>query len=233
MAYLADLLITESFYLSGIVSREFEQVTGQQMSDGLKLLNSLIAFKSSDLSSIPYFDLVTIPGVIGQERYFVPNLLAVESLTFNIGPIRYSMLEEDRTVYFGTPRVDNIQALPYSYHLERTLDGSYLYIYFTPAGAYPLNIMGKFGLLAVTQFQDLALTLDLYYIEYLRYALAQYICDFYKVSLAPSVLRKLEEYELKIRDLSPVDLVMEKLSTLQQDTSINYGDVNIGKGWRP
>jgi len=26
---------------------------------------------------------------------------------------------------------------------------------------------------------------------------------------------------------------MEKLSTLQQDTSINYGDVNIGKGWRP
>lgn len=233
MPYSADRLITESFYLSGVISREFEQISGQQMADGLKLLNSLIAFKSSDLSSIPYFKLITIPGVIGQEVYFVENLLSIESMTFNIGTIRYSMMEESRTTYFGLSRVDDITALPYSYHLERTLDGSNVYIYFTPAGAYPLNIMGKFALLTVTQFQDLSLTLDRYYIEYLRYALAQYICDFYHISLPPGEARKLEEYELKIRDLSPVDLSMEKLSTLQLDTSINYGDVNIGKGWRP
>ena len=41
MAYLASTLITRSFYLSQILSRELQTITGTEMSDGLYLLNEI------------------------------------------------------------------------------------------------------------------------------------------------------------------------------------------------
>lgn len=234
MAYTVQQLITKAWYLSGIVSRRLQTVTADQLQEGFDLLNALLAIKSANNRLIPYYNLIQIPGVVGQEVYFVPNLISVETLTFNIGTIRYSMLEQDRTVYFGQPRVDGLQALPYSYHLERTLNGSNIYIYFTSAGAFPLNIMGKFGLAQVTgYFQDLSLTMDLYYIEYLRYALAEYMSADYNMILQPQVEKKLSEYEQMITDISPIDLTIQKLSTLQKNITINYAIANFSDGWLP
>ncbi len=233
MAYTAQKLITRAWYLSGIVARELQTVTGDQITEGLDLLNALLAIKTANNRLIPYYDTVNFTGVIGQERYNIDNLINVESLTFNIGAVRYSMLEMDRVTYFGTPRVNNIQALPYSFHVERTLNGAYIYVYFTPQSNYPFEIVGKFSLDSVTLDQDLSLTLDAFYIEYLRYALAEYMCNDYNISLTPQVSKKLDDYEQIITDISPIDLTIQKLSTLQQNTSINYGDVNIGQGWRP
>lgn len=233
MAYTALQLITRAYYLSGIVSRGLQTPTGDQIFDGLYLLNSLLAIKTANNRLIPYYKLLTFSGIQGVEVYYIPTLINIESVTFNIGPIRYSMLEVDRVTYFGSPRIDNLNALPYQYYLERTLGGANLYIYFLPAGNYPLNVYGKFSLTAVSLNQDLSLTLDAYYIEYLRYALSEYMCADYNITLQPQVQQKLNEYEQLITDISPIDLTIQKLSTLQQDNSINYGDVNIGKGWRP
>lgn len=234
MAYTVQQLITKSWFLSGIVARGLQTVTGAQVTEGFELLNALLAIKTANTRLIPYFKLIQIAGVVGQEVYFVPNLISAETVTFNIGPIRYSMLEQDRTVYFGNPRVDNISALPYSYHIERTLGGANLYIYFTSAGAFPLNIMGKFGLSQVISLtQDLSLTMDLFYIEYLRYALAEYMCADYNIILQPQVQQKLNEYEQIITDISPIDFTVQKLSTLQKNITINYAIANFSDGWLP
>ena len=55
MAYTARMLITRAYYLSQIVSRQLQEVSGEQIEDGLFLLNALLQFKSTDLREIPYF----------------------------------------------------------------------------------------------------------------------------------------------------------------------------------
>src|ERR1017187_9117152 len=107
MAYSALDLITRAYYLSQVVSRELQVVSGTQITDGLYLLNSLIDFKNSDLREIPYYNELDFNAVQGQEKYTIPNLLSVDSLTFNIGPVRYAMTEETRVGYFANYRIDN------------------------------------------------------------------------------------------------------------------------------
>lgn len=233
MAYTAQKLITRAWYVSGIVARNLETVTGDQLSDGLDLLNALLDFKANDLRLIPYFSRYAFNMIVGQETYFIPNLLEVETLTFNIGSVRYSMLPVDRVKYFGTGRVDNITSLPYNYHIERGLGGATIYVYFLPDQAYASNLSGKFGLTDVAINTDLLTVYDPFYIEYLRYALAEFMCDEYEVEFQPSPSRRLATYIAKLTDLSPPDLSITKLSSLQSDVGINYADVNVGRGWRP
>jgi len=230
----ARTLITKAYYLSGIVSRTFQTVTGAQLSDGLELLNEILSVRSVDSSKIPYFKELDITAVAGQEEYFVDGLIHVETLTFNIGDVRYSMSSKTRDPYFGDARVDNINTLPFSWHVERTLGGSNLYIYFKPDTAYPLKLWGKFGLDSVaTADVDLSLTYDNFYLVFLKYLLARYICDDYNINMPPMAISKLKQLEKLVSDVSPLDLTIEKISSFNVQSGINYGDVNIGRGWRP
>lgn len=233
MPYTTTELITRSYYLSGVVPKGFARPTGEQINEGLQMLNALLSIKTADQRLIPYFQEYEFTAVVGQETYFIPNLILPETLTFNIGTVRYSTIPQDRRTYFGSGRVDNIQSLPYQCHYERVKDGSNLYVYFTPANNYLFKIWGKFALASVTLEQDLDLTLSMFYIEYLRYALAEYICQEFNVTFKPQSEKKLAEFENTLVDISPLDLTMSKMSSLQQDAGINYADVNIGRGWRP
>lgn len=234
MSYLVSELITNSWYLSGIVARNQETVTGDQMSDGFDLLNALLSFKTALQRLVPYFSQYQFNAVAGTETYFVPNLVKAETLVFYINNIRYSMFYQSRKVYFGNARVEGIQSLPFDWHIERCLGGANLYMYFLPQSNYPITLWGKFGLMEVTSLdQDLETTYDTFYIEYMRYALAEYMCSENNIEFQPQSQKKLNEYENIIMDISPMDLSVTKISTLQGETGINWGDVNIGKGWRP
>lgn len=233
MAYSALQLITRAYYLSGIVARDLQTVTGPQISDGLLLLNSILDFKSSDLRLIPYFTEYFFTAVQGQEMYFIPNLNYIDTFTFNIGVVRYSMNDMSRKDYFSTPRVDNIQSLPFSYRPERVLNGMNVYVYFTPEAAYDFRIWGKFDLTDVTLDQDMSLTYDLFYLEYLRHALANYICNDYGVTLPDAVMRQYKEIEKKLMDVSPADLKIQKATYFSARPGMDWQSVNLYKGWWP
>lgn len=233
MAYSALTLITRSWYLSGIVARNLETVSGDQITDGLFLLNVLLDFKASDIRLIPYFTRYAGVFVVGQEKYTIPDLYEIETMTFNIGDVRYPMSSTTRDVYFGNGRVNNITSLPFQYHLERVKGGSDVYVYFLPDQAYIFNLSGKFALTDVTLNQDMSLTYDQFYLEYLRYALAKFMCDEYSIAFAPEKAEMLKTYEKKLMDVSPPDLAMQKMSFLGTPTAINWGMVNIGRGWTP
>lgn len=233
MAYTVTELITRAYYLSQVVSRELEQVSGQQLNDGLVYLNALLSLKSAHTRVIPYYQEYDFTAVIGQEEYFVPNLVAPETLTFNIGPVRYSTMPSSRRPYFGAGRVDNITSLPFNWHFERVLNGSNIFLYFLPDQAYPIKIWGKFGFVNVTLNEDLLTVYDEYYIDYLRYRLALRICSEYGIPMQPQTMDELRELEEAVTDVSPPDLTLSKISCLQGSTGINWGDVNLGRGWRP
>lgn len=329
MAYTAATLVTRSWYLSGIVARNLQVPTGDQITDGLMMLNALLDFKQIETDLIPYWTYIEMPLVGGQEFYFLPNIAAVESATFNIGVVRYPMDSTHRRAYFGSSRVDNIQTLPFNWNFNRGEGGGTLGVYFLPQDNYPLKMMAKFFLNDVTLQTDLTnvyansssgfvsgfsvtsqgmnftslptITIsdppkggrtatgsavvsngvvtsisvtdpgqgylsaptvtiiggggtgatatasissftflqtrnagyDTSYIEYLRYALAQYMCSEYGILFNPESEKILKAMERKLMYISPPDLSMEKLSILCAGSSINWADVNIGKGWRP
>lgn len=232
MAYTTLQLINNAYYESGIVSRGFETVSGQQAHDGLQFLNDLIADKTVENGLIPYYQEYDFAAVIGQEKYFIPDLIEVETFVFFIDTVRYQTENRARREYFGTSRADNIQSLPGSWHMERCFQGANLYIYFKPDQNFPLTLWGQFRLQQVVINQDLSLTLDRFYINYLKFDLAARLCAEYNYSVPPGVEKALKKYIDNISKKSgPMDLRLIKLSTLQRRGGINYGIVNLGHGW--
>ncbi len=231
--YTTTDLINRAYYLSQVVSRELEQVSGQQISDGLIWLNALLSLKSAYSRVIPYYTEYQFNAVPTVEEYFVPNLVQAETLTFNIGPVRYSTQPTSRRSYFGSGRVDNIYSLPFNWHFERVLNGSNIFMYFVPDQNYPIKIWGKFGFDNVALGQNLLTLYDEYYIDYLRYRLALRICSEYGIPMQPQAMDEMKELEEAMVDVSPPDMTLTKYSSLQGDTGINWGDINIGRGWRP
>jgi hypothetical protein len=227
-------LITKAFYLSGIVSKEFQTVGGDQLQEGLELLNDVLSVQSLDAKRIPFFKEYNFNAVTGQEKYFIPGLISAETFTFFIDNVRFSTTVENRDRYFGYPRAEGIESLPYSYRLERVKDGSDLYVYFLPADNYPMTIWGKFDLDEVASVdEDLSAIYERDYLTYLRYLLAEYICTEYNVTMQPNVMEKLKELENQVEWISPKDLTTKKISTLTDDDHINWADANLGRGWRP
>lgn len=233
MAYTALELITRAYYLSQVVSRSLMTVSGEQISDGLFLLNNILDFKNSDLREIPYYQQYIFNTVQGQEMYFIPNLLSVDTMTFNIGPVRYAMSEETRSSYFGQYRIDNVQSLPFQYRMERELDGMNVYMYFVPSQVFVMKIWGKFGLTSVTLQQDMSLAYDLFYMEYLRHALAVYICNEYGATVPDGVMRQYLILEKKIMDVSPADLSLHNLNYFGNSPGLNWAVINLSGGWLP
>lgn len=231
MAYSAIELINNAYYTSGMVGRGFKIPSASQTKDGLRLLNQLLTDKAIQSKIIPYFSHLTISCVVGQEIYFVPNLIFLEELTFELSTVRYALMSVSRSDYFGLPRADGIITLPNTYFFERQKGGANIYLYPLPNLNFPLNITGKFALSTVTLTTDLQTLLDDFYISYLEYDLANRICSSNNITLPAQAATTLAEYKNQLVDISPLDLTIDKFSTLSKERPINYGDVNFGRGW--
>lgn len=234
MAYLTSQLISDSYYLSGIVSRDFETVTGAQTSDGLRLLNEVIADRTIDESTIPYTDRYTLTAVPGQSEYSIPDIIDIDVFVFYINSLRYQTRNQGRQDYFGSFRPTNIQSLPWNWHFERQFGGGKLFLYFVPDTNYPLEIWGSFRLSSVTLFQDLSLTLDQFYTNFLQYLLAERLCQFNSYRVPANVSMQLQKYFKWISNSTNIlDLRQQKLSSLSGGEAINYAIVNLSGGWLP
>jgi len=233
MAYTVTKLITESFGLSGLINPGLQVPSGAQIYKGLDLLNSLLAVKTGDSRLIPYFTQHTFNTVVGQEEYFIPDLIFIETLTFEYSQVRWSVQPTTRKIYQGSSRAQNIDSLMFYYYVERAKGGANLFMYFLPDQVYPCTIWGKFSLSSVVLSQDLETTLDLYYIEYLRYALAEMICHAYNVTFQPQNKEKLLEYQEIFTDVSAPDLTITKYSGLAGKGQSIWGMVNLSHGWQP
>jgi len=236
--YSVTKLINKSYYLSQVVSRQLQTVSGEQFIDGLDLLNALLEVKGSDVRLIPYFTrgefLSTVDPTVGEQVFFIPNMVSLETITFNLSRVQFSMTPVSRRDFFGGGRIEGVESLPFSYRAERVLGGMNIYVYFNCGQILQMKYMGKFNLTDVTATTDLATVYDLFYIEYLRYALAEYICSDWGVDMPAQAAAKLKEIRKKLMDISPADLNQIKSSTLQQGAAcLTFAQVNLSPGWLP
>ncbi len=80
MTYLAQTLIARSWYLSGIVARGAQVPSGDQITDGLFMLNALLDFKQIETDLIPYWTYILMPLVGGQEYFYLPSVCSIETM---------------------------------------------------------------------------------------------------------------------------------------------------------
>lgn len=234
MTYTARQLVTASLFLSGLVSSELEVPTGDQISTGLTLLNAVLAVKSMNTKLIPYYQYSSLDLVTGQELYFIPNLISIETTNFEIGQVRYPTQKISRNKYFGSARVNNIQTLPSGWRPERTMGGMNLYVFPLPASDYTYNFIGKYLIQSVASLDvDLSTLFDPFYLEYLRVALAEYICAENNIMLQPQTAQTLKSYEAILADLSPSDLTSRVATTFLQSSGMQWAFVNLYNGWLP
>jgi len=232
MAYTATQLVSDAYYASGIVSRDFEQPSGSQNKDGLREFNYILSDKTVDSSMLAYNTSYSFNTVIGQESYAIPDLITVDTLTFTLDNVRYPLSQVKKNQYFGNVRANSVSSLPYQFHIVRDLAGANLYMYFLPNAVYTMELWGSFSLSSVTGDTDLELTHDLFYISYMKNALAARLCSVFNVEVPMGVSEELRKYYQWIQNRSaPLDLTMRKISTLSGDSTINYGEVNLGNGW--
>ena len=159
MPYSVLNLITNAYYIASIVGRDFQTLSGSQLSTGLEVLNDILADKVIETDMVPYWTTgFQWPATVGQEKYFIPNLIHVETLTFFIDSVRYNTSEVPRDRYFASARANNINSLPFTWHQERTLGGVNIFLYFFPQQNYTMEISGLFRLYDVTLNQQLDLT---------------------------------------------------------------------------
>lgn len=241
MSYTTNKLISNAYYTSGVVARQFQTVSGVQFQDGLDYLNDILDEKSVDFGMIPFMTKYTFNAVVGQEEYFIPYCTQVSTLTFTLDTVRYQMTEFQKRKYFGATRANNIESLPFTWHTERTyqtdpvsghlVNGQNLFMYFLPFQAYAMELWGVFGLTQALPNQDISLIYPRFYIAYLKYELARRICIENDYLVPPGVEKMLEYYRYSIgKATQQIDLRMEKTTTLDKGNTLNYAIVNFG-GW--
>ena len=234
MAYTVNELVSGAFYASGIVSREFETVSGAQLSDGINWLNEVINEKVVDMDMIPYETTASLDLIAGTEEYFITDLIKIDTLTFTIDSVRFPVQKMARDQYFTMVRSNSTTSLPVMYYMERELGGARLYVYFNPSEAYTCEIKGIYRLSEVAEGDDLSLTLDTFYTTYLRYALSQKICDEYAMQVPGGVQAQLNKYQALISKRSrPLDLHIRKISSLGTNRSGNWAWANLFTGYTP
>lgn len=229
----AAQLISYAYYLSGIRSRTLEDVTNTDTADGLELLNDILAEKSIDSSLINYFTHTEFNTVPGQEEYFIPDLVDLSSLTFNIDDVRYKMIRDFNRKYFGSSRVDNITSLPFHYYAERTVGGMNLYLYFIPDDNYLMKITGKFSLAQISDPSQNLDNLDRFYTSYLKYELAYRICNLFDKDFPQQSFVVLNGLRTKLENMVGIDLTIEKDSLFPARTVDPFIEANLGRGWTP
>lgn len=235
MVYTVQELISGAYYKSGIVANEFQTVSGSQQARALKELNKALSLKTVQKYFIPYYTEFSFPGVVGQEEYTIANLVNVSTLTFVLNNTRFTVYPRSRDKYFGSTRANNVQTLPYWYHFERQFGGGNIYLYFLPNEAYQFTLWGKFRLASVAFNDDLELTHELFYIDYLENVLAKRLCNEFNFAVPVGVTDSIKEMESAFKDqMSPLDLTCNKTSTLTKRDGIDaYVEGNLAEGWRP
>lgn len=228
----AGVVIQRALNLSGILSRNLEEQDDEEGADGLFWLNMLLKEKSANGMLLPYYGHLDITTAPGQEKYFVPDLVSADILTFKLQGVRYSITGQSRYKYFGTPRADNINSLPFQWYWERVNGGMDIYIYFKPSEQIEeLEVTGLLGFPNVTFSTELNNFLDIYYQNFLIFELAEAMCIFYKISLPPDTKMKLARLRKEMTSINPIDLSIKKKSLLGGGGLLTYAQINFGRGW--
>ena len=228
--YSVSELITDAYYLSRVVAREFETVSSSQTKAGLSMLNEVISDHNISSAMLPYYDEITLPVSAGEDQVFFQNMVTVETITILNGDVRHSLNRVGRDRFFNEPRVNNIRSLPYMYFYETRRISGVLNLYYSPDKDYVLTITGK-------RFQNpVALDFDMnnlfarFYTAYIKYALAERICNDNNITVNQGLQKILDYYQREISNMNPTDFSVN-IANPYSGSVIDPVQSQLSNGW--
>lgn len=180
-----------------------EPIPGDEVNNGLVVLNQMLSSWSCDNLMIPFRTVDSlIPTIVGQESYTIgtsgsPNINTVRPdeitniwLTDTVSGIDYPMSPYTSAQYEYIP-LKNIQSIPRWYYYDTQYPNGVIYIFpVSSATTYCLNIESK---KPIMQFSTLTSTMNLpgEYFRAMRYLLADELAPEYGYNIQPG--SKLDE----------------------------------------
>jgi hypothetical protein len=163
---------------------------GFDTSDGLRIMNDLIADYSSSSLLLTIARKIELTVQIGQQfvtfgaadylptpNYTGGRLSNLENAWLNLGGVDYPLIDESRNVFFGSYKYFPQKGLPRFVIITNDLDVTTMQLYPSPSQQYNLWVYGKFQLPTLIE-TDLMSLVPQYYQRYLKYAIARELALF-------------------------------------------------------
>lgn len=196
---------------------------GNDMSKGVQFLNELLKSYSSSSLLLTIAKKVQFQLAIGQQFVtfgdptYTPTPDVTEGRLSNLqrawlqlDGVDYPLIDESRGVFFGSYKFEPQKGLPRFVIITNDLNLTTMQFYPSASQVYDVFVYGKFELPSLTENDTMA-GLPLYYIRYLRFALARDLA-FYKGRSA-AWDEKLEAMYTALRDdmesVTAMDLVID------------------------
>lgn len=196
---------------------------GNDMLKGVQFMNELLKSYSSSSLMLTIARKIQFILPIGQQFItfgdptYIPapdvpvgRLTNLENAWLQLDGVDYPLIDEDRSVFFGSYKFEPQLGLPRFVIVTNDLNLTTMQFYPAASQQYDVFIYGKFELPYVTENDDMSF-LPLYYYRYLRFALARDLA-FYKGRSAAwdSKLESMfQEAKDEMESASTVNLVIE------------------------
>jgi hypothetical protein len=169
-----------------------------RISEGIDLLNDLVAQFEHESVLIPYDKVLTFTSTIGKGNYYISpdvgsdvifakpcNIAFVEARYNNA---RYPIKKINDNVYWETFVVENVTGRPLRWLYQRDARGTTLTLHPTPSLPYEILVKGKFGM-DEWKSGDIFNT-DRAYYRFLQHALAREYVKYYKTGTWNEMMEK-------------------------------------------
>lgn len=233
-----NYIIEEAFKLIGVYTEFQGSLPGNRLAEGINLLNSIIETYGCQSNMIAYDDLLTFNLVVGQREYVLATsggdvvsnrLVDIQYVTITRDDIQRPVDIVSKKYYYERPINLSLQGCPVSLFLQNQ-DGanrgsSKLVFLIKPDYAYSCTIVGKFVLSYLTLGSNIINVPD-YYLEFLKYSLADYLKDRYPGSLWDKKKQdKLDFLSRSIQSMTDIDISSKTGVALNNN---NYFDIMAG-----
>ena len=195
---------------------------GDTQSKGLQFLNELISSYSGTGLMITVAKQVDFTMSIGQQfvtfadpdylpaaNVQVGRLANLQNAWLTLDGVTYPLVDESRNVFYDSYKYDPQLGLPRFCIIQNQVDVTSMRVYPAPSQVYSLSVYGKFELANLTMNGTMA-ELPLYYVRYLRFALAKDLALYLGRAEAwtPRLEEMLVQATLDMQSVSSVNLAI-------------------------
>lgn len=172
-------IIDRAYRIIGVRSKD-RALSGDDIGQGLYILNQMLDHYSADSELIAYYDLISFPLTIGQESYTISDqvtadvtnkrLVYLKYVNLIDQQYRYPVRVENDTTFYRFTRDETVTRRPNLVFLQQEIGQSRITFIVKPDKAYTCVVKGKF-ILAHLELSTIITQVPIAYHRYLEYAL--------------------------------------------------------------
>lgn len=227
------LLIQQAYRWAEILAEEGEEASSTQLNTGLNLFNKMVRRISIDGIEIGLISSEQFNLTAGVETFDLPDYTKLEKVQYKLGGIRFDIRLLSLNQYRNYSRILNNSGIPYVGYPQRTPTGISLQLFFKPVENYELFVDGYKTLPELT-LEDTPTDIEKFMEDYLEIQLASDLRDFYQKPPNVYLVRQVEMYVTKLKNIKEHRIdVHTHLTNTDDMIYAKTPWLNLSGGWMP